>query len=68
MSRGQPQSVAYHYAPGHGWTKAVLPIPSGYLSSIMSLWGVPHSRAVWAIGTVHAGNGAQLGLADRYAP
>jgi hypothetical protein len=64
--QGQSLSVAYQNSPGHRWTLDVLPIPAGYDGSILELSGVPHSRSVWAIGTVRAGNGAQIGLADRY--
>jgi hypothetical protein len=64
--QGRSLSVVYHYSPGHRWIRDVLPIPAGYDGSILELSGVPHSRAVWAVGLAFAADGNEVALADRY--
>jgi hypothetical protein len=61
-------TVAYHYSAALRRTKSVLPVPTGFNSTSLGLFWIPHSRSVWAIGIAHASDNAETGLAERYTP
>jgi hypothetical protein len=63
-----PVTVAYHYSSAMRRTKSVLPVPAGFNSTNLSLYWIPRSRSVWAIGIAHASDDEQTGLAERYMP
>jgi len=63
---GVATTLAYHYSAAGRWSHSVLPIPKGYNSTSLSLFWIPHSRSVWAVGYAHASTNAQVGIIERY--
>jgi hypothetical protein len=61
-------TVAFHYTGAGRWTREVPPIPSGFNSTDLDMFWIPHSRSLWAIGYAHASSDVIEAVTERYTP